>query len=158
MWISLLSHEIKCSHIGKKCDKFSSVGPFFMNLPIYIWILLNLWKILIKLQDGRKLCNHLVMFSSLLLVTALNQWWIELAFTRINIKWQGTFLSLFIYFFFCKMFLIPCNRKKRQCLYRTKVTYTICRITYNYQYAPRSLRLIFCLRLWVSALNFLKKL
>lgn len=111
-----------------------------------------------QLQDGRKLCNHLVMFSSLLLVIALNQWWIELAFTRINIKWQGTFLSLFIYFFFCKMFLIPCNRKKRQCLYRTKVTYTICRITYNYQYAPRSLRLIFCLRLWVSALNFLKKL
>lgn len=98
------------------------------------------------------------MFSSLLLVIALNQWWIELAFTRINIKWQGTFLSLFIYFFFCKMFLIPCNRKKRQCLYRTKVTYTICRITYNYQYAPRSLRFIFCLRLWVSALNFLKKL
>lgn len=110
-----------------------------------------------QLQDGRNLCNHLVMFSSLLLVIALNQWWIELAFTRINLEWQGTFLSLFIYFFFfCKMFLIPCNRKKCQCLFRTKVTYTIYRITYNYQYAPRSLRLIFCSRLWVSALNFLK--
>lgn len=141
LWNKFYAHRRK--RHGKKN---SSVGSFSINL------------LLISLNPGKKIFNmmgetlHFLHISGHVLIptncleSMMNS---QLAFTRINLEYDNVHFSLF----FGEILSISCNRKKCQCLCRTKVTYIkTCQITYNYQYAPRSSRLIFCLRLIIYLL------
>lgn len=146
--LSLLSYEINFMPTEERDmeKKNSSVGSFSINL------------LLISLNPEKKFFNmmgetlHFLHISGHVLIptncleSMMNS---QLAFTRINLEYDNVHFSLF----FGEILSISCNRKKCQCLCRTKVTYIkTCQITYNYQYAPRSSRLIFCLRLIIYLL------
>lgn len=114
--LSLLSYEINFMPTEERdLKKNSSAGSFSINL---LLISLNPGKIFNMMGDTLHylhISGH-VLKPTNCLESMMNS---RLAFTRINLEYDNVHFSLF----FCEILSISCNRKKCQCLCRTKVTY-----------------------------------